>query len=448
MHRSRSSFYRSLPSFLVAAGATCFALTVLFSQEIPFSQGVQAAISFGFVLLILLDYRRRRRLAKDEEKLKTALSFAVSSTRSADPEMVIVQGACRLPGVIRALLVAEVPGKNIEPLILASEGTASLSTEQIQKASSRQNPDKEWLGFEIPRWPSSPEYRILLSIQGSLSPERRELIESYVHLAGGYLASGTALRESSLAQTRLAQLEKQIAIARQRVLREARSSLMGKLVSNIAHELNNPLTAVLGSAQLLMQMEKDIRLKEILGNLVGETRRCKEIVDQVTGLAEGGSDQTVPVDLNRVLEEVFNLLMYRLRRERIELRKKLTSEELEIQGDEALLNQAFLNIGNVLAEILAVQAEPRVLEIESHMDEKRFVFRIGAPKLADAVNAPSPIIDRPGIRLSLWVAGAIFEEHGGKLDSSSLSENCPALHVEFFRDSKSPLLAKPSENSA
>ena len=425
-----------LPSaiVLVAASIVILGMALALEGQVSYLRGAEAGISAALSLLILLHEKKSVRSSKGEQNLRRALSFAAASSRSGDPETIIVQGACKFPEVRAAFLLAQAPGSRVEPLILASAGTPPPPMEEILEALRADPARGTKVALPVPSWPGSPQYRILLVLHRPLGREKWEQLYSYGELAGGYLASGTALREYTVAHNRLQELEKQMEAARQKVLLEARNSLLGRLVSNIAHELNNPLAAILGSADLLRSLEKDPALHPVLDALQAEARRCKEIVDQVTQLAEDRPPEPVRAELHKLLEESFNLLQYRFRREEIEVRRQLASEAFALEADETLMTQAFLNLGNALAECLAGSQGPRRLRLETRMEKGGLTLTLaaGATPLA---RAP---YERPSIRLGLWVAGAILEAYGARLDSSGLASGAPCLRVEFPRQAQAP----------
>lgn len=401
--------------FLLGAGMTIRAGA---SWTIATIAGGCAAVA----LLLLLQMRGQQKNLSSDKNLRKALSHAARSGRSEMPESVIVEGACRFPEVLSAYLLAEVPGSRVEPLLLACAGDPPPTDEEIAKWAQR------GLSVPVPSWPGAPQYRLLIHERSPMTKDRVEQLECYAELAGGYLASGTALREYSLAHNRLSELEREMELARARVLREARQSLLGKLVSNIAHELNNPLAAVLGSAQCLLQSEKDPAVASVVKALEAEAKRCKEIVDQVTELASDEEPREARMNLHEQLDEVLQLLSYKLRRGRIEIVRKLSSTARSIEGDPALVTQAFLNLATLVTDLLADCPEPRVLAVSSEEKPEGFTIRLTSE---NGASCGKESLERPGVRLGLWVAGAILEEYGGRLDGSGLSGKPLSLLVEF-----------------
>jgi PAS domain S-box-containing protein len=120
---------------------------------------------------------------------------------------------------------------------------------------------------------------------------------------------------------------------------------LGEMASGLAHEVNNPLTGIMGFTQLLLT---DPRMPEALkGDLElvnGEARRAAEIVRKLLNFARGGAKSVEPVDVNEVLLNVVRLREYELRIKNIEVEKRLTLALPAVKADQMELQQVFINL--------------------------------------------------------------------------------------------------------
>ena len=120
-----------------------------------------------------------------------------------------------------------------------------------------------------------------------------------------------------------AELLAQVHDVQSRLLHSEKMSALGMLVSGVAHELNNPLTSVLGYAELLTDREPNPRRRKMLGRITLETKRAARIVQNLLTFSRKHKPAKARIDLNAVLRDVLGFREYELRVRNIEVVKRL-----------------------------------------------------------------------------------------------------------------------------
>jgi two-component system NtrC family sensor kinase len=134
-------------------------------------------------------------------------------------------------------------------------------------------------------------------------------------------------------------------LLQQQLIQSEKLSAIGELISGIAHELNNPLTGVMGYSQLL-QLRKDLddRAKENLLKINNLALRCQKIVQNLLSFARKQKPERTLSDINEILEKTVELRSYELQVNNIEISRELDRNLPKTIADFHQLQQVFLNI--------------------------------------------------------------------------------------------------------
>jgi len=224
-----------------------------------------------------------------------------------------------------------------------------------------------------------------------------------------------------------------------KVLQREKLAAVGQLVSGIAHELNNPLTAVAGYAQLLAGAPLPPELTDKVERLRQEAERAGRIVGNLLLFARGGKAEKQLVRIEVVLERSLSLRAYELKVENIEVVRELPAELPPVLADPHQLEQVFLNILlNAEQAILSARDRGRIT-LRASAEGGRVRLRVSndgpgiAPDLLPHIFEPF-VTTKPaaeGTGLGLYISRTIVREHGGEIHAESEPGGGAAFVVEL-----------------
>ena len=206
-----------------------------------------------------------------------------------------------------------------------------------------------------------------------------------------------------------------------------RLASIGELSSGIAHELNNPLTSVIGFSQLLMEGDVPANMKEDLGIVHNEAQRAAAIVKNLLTFARKHAPVKELSQVNTVIEDVLRLRAYEQRVNNIEVENRLSPNLPEIMIDHFQMQQVFLNI-MVNAEFAMQEAHHKgklVVTTEkldgiirtSFADDGPGITQENLKRLFDPFFTTKEVGKGTGLGLS--ICHGIVTEHGGQIYATS-----------------------------
>jgi PAS domain S-box-containing protein len=217
-------------------------------------------------------------------------------------------------------------------------------------------------------------------------------------------------------------------LVQSKLLQTEKMAGLGQLVSGIAHELNNPLTSIIGYSQLLLGRRLTAP-QEADGRLIHqEAERAARIVKNLLLFAREARSERRPVNLNEIVERTLALRNYELRVENIELSQELAQDLPPVVADPAQLQQVLLN--------LLVNAEQAIRQGSGEgsirvRTRKTASGRVSFEILDSGPGIPQEIIPRifdpffstkpsgAGTGLGLSISFGIVQEHGGEISVRS-----------------------------
>jgi two-component system NtrC family sensor kinase len=212
------------------------------------------------------------------------------------------------------------------------------------------------------------------------------------------------------------------AMLRSKLVHAEKMAAVGQLVSGVAHEVNNPLTAILGFTDLLMENpELPESARRDLRVILQEAQRTKQIVQNLLSFARQTPPQRQAVPLNSILQRTVHLRSYDFISHGIQVVERLDETLPAVIGDSHQLQQVFLNILNNAYDAVRETARPARIEIMSARAGSfvEISFRDNGIGIADPERIFDPFFTTKdvgkGTGLGLSICYGIIREHGGEI---------------------------------
>ena len=242
----------------------------------------------------------------------------------------------------------------------------------------------------------------------------------------------------------------------EQLLHSEKMAAVGQLISGVAHELNNPLTAILGYSQLLTSSgQMGPQGIEYSEKLYKQAQRTHRIVQNLLSFARQHKPERVPVQLNLILEETLALRDYDLRMNHIRVHLELAPDLPYTSADPHQLQQVFLNMVNNAVDAMLEHSNEGDLWVRTGASgDKLFVeFTDSGPGVKDASRVFDPFYTtKPvgkGTGLGLSICYGIISEHGGSIRVRNVPPRGASFTIEVpyqpTRGAKASDLVQPAE---
>jgi signal transduction histidine kinase len=224
------------------------------------------------------------------------------------------------------------------------------------------------------------------------------------------------------------------------MLRFERISRLGQLITSLAHELKQPLAAILSSAQAALRFLKadkiDLNLfQQILGNIVRDDKRAASVITTLQSMVKKEEKAKEPIILNGVLEDVVAVFMSEAIRSNLTIEKEFDESLPPVLGDAAQLEQVALNLIMNAGDALSQNPPNKkrvVLQTKMTDHAVQVTVRDFGPGIDEArrdeLFQPFFTTKKSGMGMGLAICKSIIAEHGGRI----WAENHPGGGAVFF----------------
>jgi len=248
----------------------------------------------------------------------------------------------------------------------------------------------------------------------------------------GMVGVSTDITERKQAEEREKELQ-------QELLRSSRLAAVGKLAAGVAHQINNPLTGVLGFSQRLLRKSTDEEVSQDLKRIYAEAERAAKVVQNLLTFARRREPKKEYSDINEILQSALELRAYELKTSNIEAVTDLAPSLPQVMIDFHQMQEAFLNIilNAEQAMIEANSGGKLTIKTEERKGYIRTTFTDDGPGITteDLDKLFDPFFstrgEKGGTGLGLSICHGIITEHGGRIYAKSKPGKGATFFVEL-----------------
>ena len=245
-----------------------------------------------------------------------------------------------------------------------------------------------------------------------------------VIIGSGLLAAIAAALLQQRARTQLAERRAELSGMESRLAHASRVNAMGEMASGMAHELTQPLTAILAQAQAgrhLLARQDTAALGKVLDDTVSQARRAADILDRLRNWSRPQSRPADPIDLRNTVRSVLTLLEADATRQDVSIRSALPDHPVNVLADPVELEQVLFNLVRNAIDALSGHGRPRLVAIHlvREDDQARLDIIDNGPgvatELLPRLFTPFTTTRPEGTGLGLALSQRLIERAGGEV---------------------------------
>ncbi|WP_448044967.1 trifunctional serine/threonine-protein kinase/ATP-binding protein/sensor histidine kinase [Bradyrhizobium liaoningense] len=269
--------------------------------------------------------------------------------------------------------------------------------------------------------------------QDVFTPGKIAMLEVLAPQAANSLEAARLYAELIGENARRQETEAALRSARSDLARTSHLTVMGELAASIAHEINQPLSAILSSVGASLRWLKADQpdLKEVLltlENIRNAGQRAADIVRALRALAKQEPATLVSVIVDDLIREILMLTSPDIEKRGVRLTARLESAGAQVVADRTQLQQVVLNLVTNALDAMAVVETPRELLVTSRVGENSVIVSVqdtgnGIPEeIRSRIFDPFFTTKSSGMGMGLSICRSIMEAHGGTLDAVATPE--------------------------
>jgi len=207
------------------------------------------------------------------------------------------------------------------------------------------------------------------------------------------------------------------------LIQSEKLSAVGEFVAGVAHELNNPLAAVMGFSEILKDADVDVKYRRYLEMIFKSAQRCQKIVRSLLSFARRQQPERKPVSVNTLVEDVLEIVGYQLRAGNIEVVTQFGANLPVVLVDDHQIQQVLLNVINNARQAMEEHRPDGCIKIITEQSDKnvRIIIHDNGPgipaenmhRIFDPFFTTKEVGKGTGLGLSLCYG--IIKEHGGMI---------------------------------
>jgi signal transduction histidine kinase len=213
--------------------------------------------------------------------------------------------------------------------------------------------------------------------------------------------------------------------AKKRTFQSEKLEGMGQLVAGVAHELNNPLTAVLGYTEILAEKTNDASVRYDLSVMRREALRMKRIIESLQQFSRKQRVEREQVNLISIINDAISSRSDEIREQKIEVVKQVDPALPTIVANQSLMDQVFQHVfANAMDAVSKAGLKRILIEARALGDQVHLQVSDSGPGFKDATRVFDPFYTTKGpgkgTGLGLSLCYGIIRDHGGEITASNL----------------------------